>query len=338
MKNKLLNILLVLTSFLITCIILEVALRLVYPQYFYYPRYIYVSDEYTGFRLRSNFSKKFKTLDFAVSYNITEQGFRDTRVFQKEKSNFRIIGLGDSYTFGIGVEVQDTYLKLLENKDTIDVINTGTSGYGTIHQLNLLKYHLKDYEYDLVILLFCDNDPIDNLEGISREVYNGYLVPKHSKYRIVQYMITYASDHSQLMFLLIDRIKNSKFLYGLFRDKNRAKAIHGQEKNISHSVSDEEWKGIERTQTLLLEFYREVLTKNAKLVLVFIDDTYVEKLKPVLNDNDIPFLNLTPAFLGKERDFYRFPHDGHWNSVGHKIASEAIYQFLVDNNFVPIHK
>lgn len=41
----------------------------------------------------------------------------------------------------------------------------------------------------------------------------------------------------------------------------------------------------------------------------------------------IPYLDLNPIF-GKNASRYNWPHDGHWNELGHKRAAEAVYTFL----------
>ena len=73
-------------------------------------------------------------IDFSVSTN--SNGLRDRNFeYYKSEDVFRILVLGDSFTFGYGVEEDCTYPKLLEKKlrkefptSEIEVINSGITG------------------------------------------------------------------------------------------------------------------------------------------------------------------------------------------------------------------
>ena len=80
----------------------------------------------------------------------------------RKKDAFRIIGLGDSITFGSFVNIEDTYLYKLESmlnlskqSQKFEVVNAGVPGYGTIHELIYLKEKLFKYSPDLLIIGFC---------------------------------------------------------------------------------------------------------------------------------------------------------------------------------------
>jgi hypothetical protein len=50
-----------------------------------------------------------------VTFAINQQGLRGPEVSQaKPPGTFRVLGLGDSFTFGTGVREQDTFLRRLE--------------------------------------------------------------------------------------------------------------------------------------------------------------------------------------------------------------------------------
>jgi hypothetical protein len=77
---------------------------------------------------------------------INSFGFRGHEYpIEKTANAFRILALGDSFTFGQGVEEHDIYTTLLERElaerhpeKHIEVINTGIMGYSAIDEMNLL--------------------------------------------------------------------------------------------------------------------------------------------------------------------------------------------------------
>jgi lysophospholipase L1-like esterase len=99
---------------------------------------------------------------------INSQGFRDKEYkVTKDKNVFRILCLGDSSTFGLGVPIHDTYHALLENRlnkelgqsgKKFEIINAGVPGYTSCQGLALYKYRGVKYTPDVVTFYFGFND------------------------------------------------------------------------------------------------------------------------------------------------------------------------------------
>ena len=75
-----------------------------------------------------------------VQISINSHGMRDREYdARKPPGSLRILALGDSWTFGVGMESEDTWPKRLEALLTspgrpVAVMNTGVSGYETFHE------------------------------------------------------------------------------------------------------------------------------------------------------------------------------------------------------------
>lgn len=100
--------------------------------------------------------------------SLNKQGFRvlSGDIVYKEKPGdyFRIICLGDSFTFGHGVGDNETYPIFLEgyleNSYNIknQVINAGIMGTTITQQTDMYKNSVTQLGHDLVLILFNDND------------------------------------------------------------------------------------------------------------------------------------------------------------------------------------
>lgn len=100
-------------------------------------------------------------------YSINSKGVRD-REFEipKPADVFRIIVLGDSVTFGTEYPLELTYPKILEkllNKNPesnlrFEVLNAGVCSYNAVQKVLLLQNKLLDYDPDMVILQFLNDD------------------------------------------------------------------------------------------------------------------------------------------------------------------------------------
>ena len=92
-------------------------------------------------------------------------GFTDKeRVTQKPKGVFRIAVLGDSFIWGDGLPYEKVWSHKLESKllaayDSVEVISWGKNGWSTLDEFNFYKDHGHDYDIDLLIIGWVENDP-----------------------------------------------------------------------------------------------------------------------------------------------------------------------------------
>jgi lysophospholipase L1-like esterase len=98
--------------------------------------------------------------------SLNSLGFREVE-FQKEKppSVFRIICLGDSWTFGANIGQEQAYpqqlSRLLRHEfpdAAFEVLNLGVLGYSSFQGLELLKLTALDLNPDLLVIAFAMND------------------------------------------------------------------------------------------------------------------------------------------------------------------------------------
>lgn len=116
-------------------------------QYWSFDRY----DPVTGWSLRP----KIRNMEFKGSIlNSNSKGVRGIQEYdyQKEPGKLRILSLGDSYTFGFGVDDDETFSAYLQDMiPGSEVINMGVSGFG--HDQMLLTYRNEGVKYNPDIVL-----------------------------------------------------------------------------------------------------------------------------------------------------------------------------------------
>lgn len=133
----------------------------------YYPetaRYLdtMIIEEPIGYRNRPNLQGHF----WGAPVTINSLGLRDREVSRVPAENeFRILLLGDSGVFGLGVADRETHARQLEgqlNRDadgiTYRVINMGVPSYNTEQELIQLQSLGVELHPDLVLLMFSLND------------------------------------------------------------------------------------------------------------------------------------------------------------------------------------
>jgi hypothetical protein len=153
----------------------EIAARILFDGV-YSPDQLTRADPATLYRLRSNVDLKLNVLMEKDTYEgfrirTSSLGLREKELGKKQPGETRILLLGDSYTFGIGVAEEDTVSARLEDRlrasggeETYTVINGGTGGFGPWQSLGLLLDVVDTVDPDIVILqTFMANDIGDTL-------------------------------------------------------------------------------------------------------------------------------------------------------------------------------
>jgi len=102
------------------------------------------------------------------------QGLRDgEHAYARPPGVKRVVVLGDSFTFGVGVDYGERFTELLE-REGLELINLGVNAYGTDQEVRRYELDGARYEADLVLLVtFLGND----LEDIAYERRGGAARP-----------------------------------------------------------------------------------------------------------------------------------------------------------------
>lgn len=84
----------------------------------------------------------------------------------KKSERTRIMAIGDSFTYGLGVRLSDTYPAQLERLlgDRYEVLNVGLPGLNSTQVLRLLEKMTPELKPDLIIYGMCLNDFLDERE------------------------------------------------------------------------------------------------------------------------------------------------------------------------------
>ena len=112
-------------------------------------------------------------------FYINNKGFRGKPVYFGHKTKKRVLILGDSIVFGVGVADNETFSEILNSYVVLqlDFVNCGVIGYGPDQELLLYKKYFKKINPDVVILSIClDNDFLDI--SLPRCQYDGGFLPK----------------------------------------------------------------------------------------------------------------------------------------------------------------
>jgi len=175
-KECLVNFSLVLITLLVFLIIFEGILTFTSPGFMpISSEGLYQSDSAVGYIPVPFYEERVRTSEVDYSIKINSQSMRDVEhTINKQGDIKRILGLGDSFTFGCSVDYEYAYLTQLEKKlnsngNKVEIIKAGIGGYGTDNEYYyLVNYGLK-YRPDIVLVgFFVGNDVRDTMLGFHK--------------------------------------------------------------------------------------------------------------------------------------------------------------------------
>ncbi|MCP4264429.1 MAG: hypothetical protein GY777_02440 [Candidatus Brocadiaceae bacterium] len=156
-KKRLFLVVMCLGTLLICLSLLELAVRIISPQSDVRRKDLFFQYEpFVGVGGIPNKKGIFATKSFKTAVTLNNEGLRD---YDHDKANtknkFRIITLGDSFTWGHGVNNDQIYMKVLERIDpNIETINMGGSGGDPPKSLKTYMHGGIKYEHNVVLLGF----------------------------------------------------------------------------------------------------------------------------------------------------------------------------------------
>lgn len=165
------GLVLLLGSLLVTALIFEGLVLLVFGEQAKFPRHVVGAP--FGVRINEpGATYRHKSADVTVWFKINSQGMRADRdyAYAKPPGTKRIVLLGDSYSVGYEVPFEASYGSVLERElrrrgISVEVLNAAVSGFGNAEEAVYLERELLKYQPDLVAVGFYGNDLLDNVRS-----------------------------------------------------------------------------------------------------------------------------------------------------------------------------
>ena len=370
-RELLLGIVIFIVAAFLCLLVLEGAMRVVHPM----PMSCCVYDTSLGVVHPPNHHYFFTSSnEFYTDVAINSKGIRDYEYdYEKPEGTFRILVIGDSFTQGWGVELEQAYSKRLEemlnegaggsNSGTrFEVINAGVPAYGTCEEWVYLAKEGVKYNPDLVILGYYLNDVRDAVKEPAASICtvgDGVLRAGQLEPSLALSIRSYLGSHSHLYTL----VAHTKFALIDSKKRNtRGETIETSRFKYRPEDGEELAEAWQKTEKLLLAIKDASEGSGAELAIVLIplkehvddgrfmealelyglgedevDMTYPNRrLEEFAWQNELEMLDLLPAFKEKNsgNTFY-YDVDVHWRPGGHELAAEEIYSFLVSEKLVP---
>jgi hypothetical protein len=313
-------------------------------------------DERLGWSHRPGASGVHLHRDFAPRVEINAEGLRDRRYPEARVPGLcRMLAVGDSFTWGFGVEREEIWHERIEARHPDwEIVNAGVAGYATDQQLLYLEERGLALRPDVVLLLFHPNDLLENAERSTSGYYKPYFelgadgrlalrqvpVPRGSLEQRVERWLRFRT-------YLLFRLYHVRKLVAAAREERASRAAEARAAQAERTAGDAPRAGGRRrgeapaapvvnkydvdlslTLALLGRVDEVVRARGARFLVASVpmSDPPRSGLEAGLRERGIAHLGLDAAFR-RQRDV-RFPNDPHWTPRGHEIAAAAVEAFL----------
>ncbi len=154
--------------------LLEIGLRLFAPQIVPPLGGLFIADPATAYRLKPDVRVPFRFAEGSPVFSTNNQGLReDHPIGPPTAGHTRLLNIGDSFTFGMGVDAAQAFPQLLDglalDGTQMESINAGVFGYGTDNEAAWLHTYGWPLQPRLVVVgFFVGNDVKDTMLGMDK--------------------------------------------------------------------------------------------------------------------------------------------------------------------------
>lgn len=250
-------------------------------------------------------------------YKINSDGLREEHEYSVDKpvGTYRIITLGDSFTYGVLVDIENIWPKLLEKRlnalncsgiSNFEVTNLGVGGYDTQYAVQRFKLRGQKYNPDLILWFLKDDDFIWINEIMLKNSKN---IEKQMKENGEYDKATKEGNLEPVWTKMLEEMGEK------YKEIGDEKIIKMQKESLSQ----------------LRMYYK------GNLVIFTLPTTatkWTDLMKSFAN------LNSNTFYFNKIRNIYELkatflPKDGHPNEKGHKIIADDLFEYLITKRLIP---
>lgn len=253
-----------------------------------------------------------------TTVSINSHGFRDYEYpVLKPEGVSRIIGLGESFAFGQGVEIEKAYLKVLESllaersggehgDARWQVLNLGVPGYNAAQKVALFEESGLQLSPDIVVIQIDGDDKADNSKILARH-------PNTVK------LIKFLQDrNSGLAWLAVRILERHLFI------------------TVRSQTAPDNWSNVIEPIDTLAEMGEE---HGFELVILYSSNNPInETMASFIGRKDLVTVDISAGQVGLGYDFKEefciHPKDCHPTPEGHRVMAQVLYEGLVDAGFV----
>lgn len=290
-----------------------------------HPRHLFAPDAAAGYRLRANFRGRevARSGEFDLPVAVDDLALRagSGRVEPADRRG-GVLALGDSLTFGEGVDFDQTWTRLLEQRLGVPVVNAGVPGFSTRQMTALLDEHLQRFSPRVVLVTFSPRWDLARCQEpfVYRE---GFIV---------------AASQAPLLHLAGDnleqvRLSNPRLAALAAQLAGRSRLAHlllvARAGTPPQRAGALRWRPDSPCLAALVDARERSQRAGAAFLVVLADSlspafqTDARAAAELLRERGVELVRLD-HLLPEDRQALHYPVDLHWNAAGHRAVAAAL--------------
>ena len=278
-------------------------------------------------------------------------GFKDKNIRQVplESEQYRFLFVGDSFTEGIGVEYEKTFVGLVDEAlsvSNIEILNAGVSSYSPTIYFKKVEYLLEtiglDFDHLIVFLDISDiGDEVKRYDMRDGRVVG--LMGQTSKLK--EFVFEYTGLLKNIWTLAINVQKSLAPTHEDLRTEDDRRYGINQQKSL-WTVDERLFQGygqqgLQKAQRYMDQLYQLLLRHSIDLTIAVypwpdqiiqrdLDSRQVTVWKEWANERSIAFFDFFPLFISQREEprqvieKYFIEGDVHWNEYGHQMVAQEL--------------
>jgi len=288
-------------------------------------------------------SGRSETDEFDYVHRHNSFGFRDVEhACNKGEGVFRILGLGDSFTYGVGAEFEQTYLYRLEemlngrsgDHPRIEIIKAGIPRYYPQLERILLDKYGRGFSPDLVLVGFAPNDVIDTYFGLDAVTVDrsGFLKTREADE--LGTLGTRLCSNSHVFRVILQRYVDFRL--------SRKFRLEFDEIFKDDGYHEKDWRAVEGEYLQIATIAREI---DARVLLLNIPQKGpwsemhrypAKRLGSWAEKNGVGLVDVLPEMAEASGGKPLYDElDGHCTPEGYEVVAQAIFHHLTQHRLVP---
>lgn len=356
LRNIGIRLILVFLSLLVSFLVIELSLRIFFPEYQYAAESKFELNSLRVYSRRANVRSERQHPDSGIAHRViyNNLALRQHRNFTENdlESAVNIGFFGDSFTENLRLPVPYSFTEVLDyllniNNKRFNVLNFGVDGYGIDQSYLYYRDSEISHHLDYVFYVLSANDlrniyennlfTVDESGFVVQNTFPGtpWWIRIASKFYITYLVI----DHIQRAFHSANHLAyDKKLLYEEYQGWFAKKRFHSQRADAipRDLVRGQDNKDLKNSITIfqyLLEQWRKLVEDNGGNFYVVLLPISAENLISTMISEDFNVINLYKNFNEVIEDYnykndWRFRKDSHWNEASNLVAAISLYRAL----------
>jgi len=246
---------------------------------------------------------------------------------EKEKKYYKYAFIGDSFTEGIGLPFEQTFVGIFKDKINNDVINLGVASYSPVIYLKKIEYFLNNgLNFEHLILAIDLTDLEDDWKRSNKKIYENNLEKKNKIILNKQNLKLFLLNNFEVTAFILRRLnwyykinfRSDKILNHLDFEKNGASWSYIE----NYSLLDAKIKNLEDNVDKIFTLLKDKKIKFSILI-------YPHQASLLYDIDKSRYYNLWKSYCENKCEYFIDAYSGFFDEINQSSQNQVIEKYYI---------